>query len=145
MSCIFCRIAAREVNAVTLHEDDQVLAFLDTAPVRPGHALIIPKQHVETFEQLPPELAARMLSLGQQLGRRLRQVYGVERVAFFFTGTDIPHAHAHVLPMHEKTDVTSARYITTPGPVEFGSRHLAVERPELLAVRDKLAFSFRSP
>jgi histidine triad (HIT) family protein len=41
----------------------------------------------------------------------LRERSKVERVAFMFTGTDIAHAHAHVLPMVEPTDVTSRRYI----------------------------------
>jgi histidine triad (HIT) family protein len=41
----------------------------------------------------------------------MKRTYGVERVAFLFAGDDIPHAHAHVVPMHEKTDITSRRYI----------------------------------
>jgi hypothetical protein len=39
----------------------------------------------------------------------MKALYGVPRVAFLFTGGD--HAHAHVVPMHEKTDITSQRYI----------------------------------
>ena len=93
-----------------------------------------------TFERLPPDLAGKILSLAQQLARRMKAVYGVERVGFVFTGTDVPHAHAHVVPMHEKTDFTSARYITTPGTIEFGSEHLRVDKAELQRVREELAF-----
>jgi histidine triad (HIT) family protein len=139
-SCPFCRIAAGEIQPVILHEDADVMAFLDIAPVRPGHTLIITREHVETFERLPPELAGKVLSLAQQLARRMKEVYGVERVGFVFTGTDVAHAHAHVVPMHEKTDFTSARYITTPGPIEFGSEHLKVDKAVLLGEREKLGF-----
>ena len=78
--------------------------------MRPGHTVIVPRAHVETYERLPAALANRILGLGQQLARRMKALYKVERVAFFFTGTDIAHAHAHVVPIHEKMDVTSARY-----------------------------------
>ena len=139
-NCPFCRMAAGEIQPVTLYEDGDVMAFLDIAPVRRGHTLIITRRHVETFERLPPDLAGKILSLAQQLARRMKEVYGVDRVGFVFTGTDVAHAHAHVVPMHEKTDFTSARYITTPGPIEFGSEHLKVAREELLRAREELDF-----
>jgi histidine triad (HIT) family protein len=41
----------------------------------------------------------------------LRKLYAVQRVAFLFTGADIAHAHAHVVPMVETTDITSPQYI----------------------------------
>ena len=140
MACSFCRIAAGELDAVVLYEDAEVVAFLDVGPIRPGHAQIIPRRHVPTFEELPPALAARILHLGQQLARRLKRVYHVERVAFLFTGGDVPHAHAHVVPMHERTDITSARYLVGPGEPQWGSAHLQVDRAALLQVRDALAF-----
>ena len=139
-NCPFCRIAAGEIQPVLLHEDRDVMAFLDIAPVRPGHTLIIARRHIETFEQLPPDLAGKIVSLAQQLARRMKAVYGVERVGFVFTGTDVPHAHAHVVPMHDKNDFTSARYIKASGPLEFGSEHLKVDKEQLLREREKLGF-----
>ena len=52
-----------------------------------------------------------MSRLAQRLGRAMKSWYGVARVAFFCTGTHIDHAHAHLVPMHEDTDLTSRRYI----------------------------------
>lgn len=109
--CIFCRIAAGEIPAVRIFEDDDLLAFLDIRPIREGHVLILPKRHYDCFEDLPPALAASILHLGQRLSRAAKQIYGVARVGFMFTGTDIAHAHAHVVPMVEGTDLTSRRYI----------------------------------
>ncbi len=109
--CIFCRIAAGEIPAHVVYEDDQIKAFLDIMPIRPGHVLIIPKSHHDYYDDLPPELAAAIVQLGQRLGKGMKKLYGVERVAFLFTGTDVSHVHAHVVPMHEKTDITSPIYI----------------------------------
>ena len=94
-----------------------------------------------TFELLPAPLAARIVDLGQQLARRMKDVYGVDRVAFLFTGGDVAHVHAHVVPMHQKTDITSARYIVEPAEVRWGSDHLLVEREALLKERGRLAFT----
>ena len=112
--CLFCRIAAGEVTAHEVYRDDSIVAFLDIGPIRDGHVQIVPHRHVETFEALPPDLAAEILHLGQRIARVQKRLFGVERVAFLFTGGDIPHAHAHVVPMVEKTDITSRRYIATP-------------------------------
>jgi len=109
--CIFCRISTGEIPAHVVYEDERLKAFLDIHPIRPGHVLIIPKAHYDYFDDLPGDLAAAIVQLGQQLGKAMKQHYGVERAAFLFTGTDVAHVHAHVLPMHEKTDITSPMYI----------------------------------
>lgn len=137
--CPFCDIASHKVKAVCVYEDDLVLAFVDRSPIRRGHTLVIAKQHIPTFEELPPEVGSRLLSVGQRLARRMKAVYGVERVAFLFTGGDVPHVHAHVVPMHAKTDITSARYITAPSEVSWGEEHLRVDEAEQQAVAAELA------
>lgn len=131
---------AGEIPSIRIHEDGEVIALLDIAPIRPGHTVILPRSHVETFEKLPAPLASRILDLGQQLARRMKELYKVERVAFFFTGTDVAHAHAHVVPLHEKMDVTSARYIASKVEVSWSSEHLRTNADALKRVRDELAF-----
>ncbi len=131
---------AGEIPSVRIHEDGDVVAFLDIAPMRPGHTVIVPRSHVETFEQLAAAQANRILAVGQQLARRMKELYKVERVAFFFTGTDIAHAHAHVVPMHEKMDITSQRYLVSKDKVSWSSDHLRADAETLKRVRDELAF-----
>ncbi len=48
--CVLCEIAA----ATNVHEEPDLVAFLDFAPIRRGHVQIVPRPHVETFEQLAP-------------------------------------------------------------------------------------------
>ena len=109
--CLFCRIATRAVATDVVHEEQHVLAFLDIHPIRPGHVLIVPKRHFDYFESAPADIAASIVALGQRLARVMKQIYRVPQVGFLFAGSDIPHVHAHVVPMHEKTDLTSRHYI----------------------------------
>ena len=110
-NCLFCRIAAGDLPAHKVYEDEQILAFLDLHPIRPGHTLVIPKQHHVWFEDLPEELATAITGCSQRLARGMKRLYGVERVAMFYTGIHVPHAHAHVVPMHHVHDVSSKAYL----------------------------------
>ncbi|HPN81059.1 MAG TPA: HIT domain-containing protein, partial [bacterium] len=51
--CIFCRIIAGEIPSDKIYEDDEAVAFLDIAPVNPGHVLVIPKAHYPDLLALP--------------------------------------------------------------------------------------------
>lgn len=109
--CLFCAIAAGRAPAHIVHADAEIVAFLDIRPIRPGHVQIVPRAHYATFNDLPPDLAAAILHLGQRLAEVQRTTYGVPRVGFLFSGGDIPHAHAHVVPLVSAGDITSRRYI----------------------------------
>lgn len=108
---MFCQIARREISSHAVYEDDLVFAFLDLAPIRPGHTQIVPKAHYNYFEDLPILVGSRILEVGQRFAKAMKAVYAVPRVGFLFTGGDIAHVHAHVVPIHEHTDITSRRYI----------------------------------
>lgn len=120
MDCLFCKIASGALPAHRLYEDDHVMAFLDLHPIRPGHALVIPKAHHVWFEDMPDDLSARVTHCAQGIARAMKRLYPVERVAMFFTGIHVPHAHAHVVPMYDVHDVTSAAYLAE-GPDSFSA------------------------
>lgn len=125
---------------MVLYEDADIIAFLGSTPIRNGHTQIIPKSHVATFELLSPALAGKIIIIGQQLARRMKEVYAVDRVAFLFTGGDGAHTHAHVVPIHEKTDITSARYLVQPPEPVWSSSHLETDRASLVRTKGELAF-----
>jgi histidine triad (HIT) family protein len=134
--CIFCQIANARKSAAIVYEDDSIVAFLDVSPIRVGHTQIVPRVHYPYFEDLPYETAANVLALGQRLARGMKALYHVPRVAFLFTGGDVAHAHAHIVPMHEATDITSRRYILEDA-LTFRSLPLA-STDDLLKTADRL-------
>jgi len=56
--CVFCRIVDGDLPSRTVHEDDTTLAFLDANPLAPGHTLVVPKEHHERLQDIPPDLAS---------------------------------------------------------------------------------------
>src|SRR4029453_16735129 len=51
-SCLFCRIVSREIPASAIYEDGELVVFNDINPQAPLHALVIPKRHIATLNDL---------------------------------------------------------------------------------------------
>lgn len=101
--CIFCKIVKGEIPCAKLYEDGQVLAFLDIAPVAPGHALVIPKAHYADLFALPEALGAAWLAAQKLVGRAVMTAVGatglnVQQNNGASAGQLVFHAHVHLVP-----------------------------------------------
>lgn len=101
MNCIFCAIAAGDSTANVVHADDRTVAFLDAAPLLHGHTLVIPREHVETLDELRTELMTPLLSVVQRVSIAQQRVLGADG-SFSSVNTrvsqSVPHLHVHVVP-----------------------------------------------
>jgi len=95
---IFTKIIKGEIPCHKIYEDDKTLAFLDIHPVNDGHTLVISKSQVEFIWDLTPEDYLAVGSTVQKVGLRLREIMGTPYVGQMVVGTDVPHAHIHVVP-----------------------------------------------
>ena len=101
--CIFCKIVGREIPAQLVHEDDSLIAFKDLNPQAPLHALIVPRRHVATLNDLTPaddalvgsmfRVAARLAKEHGYADRGYRTVFNCNREA----GQSVFHVHLHLL------------------------------------------------
>ncbi len=99
--CLFCKIAAGEIPANKLYEDDDLLAFHDIAPQAPVHFLIIPKKHIQdpaNVTEADEALIGKMMRVGAQVAKEngvtdFRLVYNNGAEA----GQTVFHIHMHVL------------------------------------------------
>ena len=102
--CIFCQIAAGELPASFVYQDDRVSAFLDIQPVNPGHLLVVPHRHAETLGALPPDVVGHMMTVAQRLMLRLHDTdVRCEGINLFLAegvvaGQEVDHVHLHVIP-----------------------------------------------
>lgn len=101
MSCLFCRIVAKEIPANIVAETATALAFRDIAPQAPVHVLVIPKQHVASLDAVTDaSMLAEITMLAQRVARELGIAESGYR-AVMNTGDDggqtVHHLHLHVL------------------------------------------------
>lgn len=105
MTTLFSRIVAGELPAHRLHEDSEYLAFLDIRPIRPGHALVIPKAEIDDVFDLPESLLSGILVFARPVARAIQRITGAERVGLAVVGLEVPHAHIHLVPVNHIDDI----------------------------------------
>ena len=104
-NCLFCRIVSGELPATIVYEDDDTLAFLDHRPLFPGHALLVPRQHVETLGELDTKLVGPYFEAAQLLARAVEAAMDAEGTFVAMNNRvsqSVPHLHVHVVPRRRK-------------------------------------------
>jgi histidine triad (HIT) family protein len=99
--CVFCDIVAGVVSSYTVFEDAHVQAFLDRAPLIPGHVLLVPKTHYETLAELPANQVGPYFETVQRLATAVEQ--GLQADGTFVAiniriSQSVPHLHVHIVP-----------------------------------------------
>jgi histidine triad (HIT) family protein len=135
--CIFCQIVAGDVPARVVHENDDVLAFLDANPMAPGHALVVPKQHHETLADLPAgDEADAVLRTLHRLAPEIEAAVDADASTVAFNngeaaGQEVPHVHGHVVPRFEDDGARPIHSLFGDAP--------DLDDDELDAVADRIA------
>lgn len=101
--CVFCKIAGGLISADVVYQDDKIMAFLDVAPINPGHLLVIPKHHYISSASFPEEIAGKIFYIGSRLGIACRRVLDADGYNLHLSdgacaGQEIEHTHLHVVP-----------------------------------------------
>jgi len=108
MDCLFCKIAAGEIPARMLYQDEQVFAFADINPQAPTHILVLPRKHIQSLahmEEGDEALLGHLLSVSVAIAKKEGLVRGFRTVINSGEegGQTVDHLHVHVLggrPMH---------------------------------------------
>ena len=142
--CLFCKIASGNIESAVVFQDTQTLAFLDHRPLFPGHCLLIPKTHVETLADLPPDAIQPLFANTQLLALAVEQAMGAEGSFVAINNRisqSVPHLHVHVVPRRPKDGLRgffwprgkyrdAAAMEEARAAIEQAMRDLAVRRAE---------------
>lgn len=109
MPTIFTKIINGEIPCHKIYEDDRFLAFLDIRPIHPGHTLVIPKKEVEYFFDLDDELMKGIMLVARKIAHAIKKEVACKRVGVMIAGIEVPHAHVHLVPIHEVADLNFAK------------------------------------
>lgn len=127
--CIFCSIVEGSEPASVVFENEAILAFMTIQPARPGECLIIPKAHIDHFTDLDDETASQIMRAALRIGRKIREHFKPLRVGLVVHGFGVPHAHLVLVPQHDPSDITSARFASIEdGQIVFDLGN--IPRPE---------------
>jgi len=108
---IFSKIIQGIIPCYKIAETDKVLVFLDAFPVLRGHTLIVPKVEIDYVYDLPDELLAEMHLLAKRIAIAIKAYTACVRVSVLIAGFEVPHAHIHLLPTNEMSDIQFSKKI----------------------------------
>lgn len=126
---LFTKIINGEIPSHKIYEDDKTFVFLDIYPVLEGHVLVIPKAQVEFVWDLDDEDYQAVMATAKKVALRLREVTGAKYVHERVIGTDVPHAHVHLMPFNESSELKNDPSVDEP------------DHAALAALAEKLRFS----
>jgi histidine triad (HIT) family protein len=100
--CLFCKVAAKQIPAKIVYEDDEVFAFEDISPQAPTHLLICPRKHFASLNEASPEdqaVLGKLQLVAAAYARRLNLIEGYRTVVNTGRGAgqSVFHLHLHLL------------------------------------------------
>ena len=102
-SCPFCDVIHGAGEVSMCYEDADVVAFMDIQPVNAGHVLVVPREHYESLQDIPREMATHVFDVAMMLAPIVKQVGDADGMNILVNsgaaaGQDVFHFHVHVIP-----------------------------------------------
>ena len=105
MATIFTRIINGEIPCYKIAEDENYFAFLDINPMVKGHTLVIPKKEVDYIFDLDKETIAGLMQFAQRVAKAIESTIPCKRIGVAVLGLEVPHAHIHLVPLNNESDI----------------------------------------
>jgi len=106
MSTIFTKIIRGEIPSYKIAEDENYFAFLDIHPVAKGHALVVPKKEIDYLFDLDDEILGGMHVFAKKIAKAIEKSVPCKRIGTAVAGLEVPHAHLHLIPINDISDLS---------------------------------------
>lgn len=105
MASIFSKIIKGEIPCYKIAENDKFFAFLDIRPVVKGHTLVVPKKETDFIFDIEDNDLAEMMVFAKKVAIAQKKVIPCKKVAVVVLGLEVPHAHIHLMPIQNESEV----------------------------------------
>jgi histidine triad (HIT) family protein len=119
VATLFTRIINGELPGRFVWRDERCVAFLSIQPLRPGHTLVVPREEVDHWIDLEPELARHLMTVTQSVAKALQHGFQPKKVGVAIAGLEVPHCHIHVVPIDAIRDIDFANQDLSPQPADL--------------------------
>jgi len=133
MASIFTKIIAGELPGQFVWKDERAVGFLSIAPLKPGHTLVVPRDEVDHWIDLDPDLMQHLTGVAHQIGRAIQAAFSPVKVGTTILGLEVPHTHIHVVPIWSPFDLdfANADQNARPEDVAAAAEKIRVELRKL--------------
>jgi histidine triad (HIT) family protein len=110
---------AGEIPCHPIAENDEFFAFLDINPVATGHVLVVPKQEIDYIFDIDDDALGRMMAFAKRVARAQKAAIPCKRIGLTVMGLEVPHAHIHLAPITQESDLCFSKNKLTPSQEEL--------------------------
>lgn len=122
----FEQIISGEVSSLRIVEDDEFLAFLESAPLAKGHTVVIPKQKSEYIFSMEDSVFSRMHIFAKQVAFKLEAAIPCKRIGMAVIGLQVAYSHIHLIPLQTVEDINFTREKLSPTEEELKAVYLQI-------------------
>ncbi len=108
MSSVFTKIIEGTIPSYKIAEDDNCYAFLDINPLKAGHTLVVPKNETDYLFDLNNECYQQLFAFAKKVAIALKSNVSCKRIAVVVLGFEVPHAHIHLIPIDNESEIDFA-------------------------------------
>jgi diadenosine tetraphosphate (Ap4A) HIT family hydrolase len=112
MSTIFTMILTGDIPGPFVHRDDRCVAFMSINPMAPGHTLVVPIDEIDHWIDASSELSSHLFDVSRRIAKAQERAFGCEKVGLMIAGYEVPHAHIHLVPTNEMSELSFANAAT---------------------------------
>lgn len=123
---IFSKIISGEISAHKVAETSEYLAFLDINPLREGHVLVIPKLEVDYIFDIEDEQYAGLMIFAKIVAKAIKKAIPCKKIGVAVIGLEVPHAHVHLIPMDQVSDMNFSKPKLNPSEKELSEIALRI-------------------
>ncbi len=128
MATIFTKIINGEIPSYKVAEDDKHYAFLDINPVAPGHTLVVPKKEVDYIFKLDDQELAELNIFAKRVAKAMEKAMPCKRIGVTVIGLEVPHAHIHLIPINQESDMYFNKGKLTLDPKDMADMAAAIAK-----------------
>mgnify|MGYP006092593601 FL=1 len=123
---IFTKIINKELPCYKIAENNNFIAFLDIVPLKKGHTLVVPKIQVDYIYDLPDKVLSDLFIFSKTIAKKIESVIDCKRIGVAVIGLEVPHAHVHLVPINEISDMN------------FQNQRIELNKEDFQNIRDKI-------
>ena len=103
---IFTKIIRGDIPSYKILENENFISFLDINPIKEGHTLVVPKIQVDYIYDLPNDIFTGLFNFSKIVAQKLKRAIECDRIGISVVGLEVPHAHIHLIPINEISDMS---------------------------------------
>ena len=116
---IFTKIIKGDIPSYKILENEDFISFLDINPIKEGHRLVVPKLQVDYIYDLPNDVFSGLFNFSKIVAQKIKRAIECDRIGISVVGLEVPHAHIHLIPINEISDMSFESPRIHPSKIEL--------------------------